>query len=441
MTNDLVHNITGDSAVKIAASIETQIRGEELPPGTLLPAVRRLAEHCGVSPATAASAYKALQDRGFVMTDGRRGTRVSFRPHATRRTDLHIPAGVVNLADGNPDIALLPKMDAALQRIDPSIHMYGRSPSDPDLLKLVKKEFAATGIREGDIGFVSGAIDGIERVLTAHLRPGDRVAVEDPSFGNIIDLVTSRGMSLVPVAMDDEGLVPKSLEAACKQKIGALIVTPRAQNPTGAAITEQRAKELRRVLAKYEEVVVIEDDHGALTSKVPLHPLHTKQPRWAHVRSFSKGLNPDLRLAALTGDCDTMTRVIDRMVLCERWVSHVLQRTAYALLSDKSVRKALQIAATTYCTRRTALQEALAKRGFATGGTSGYNVWVPLEEETAVVQGLLQRGYAVTPGERFRIQSPPAIRVTCATLEPSEATAFAAALADVFAPRRMTLTV
>ncbi|MGE3180442.1 MAG: aminotransferase class I/II-fold pyridoxal phosphate-dependent enzyme [Phycisphaerae bacterium] len=436
--NDLIHNIVGDTAVKIAASIENQVRAEKLQPNDRLPSVRALADHCGVSPATVAAAYKTLQDRGFVITDGRRGTRVSFRPHATRRADVQVPPQARNLADGNPDPALLPGMGDALLRIDPSIHLYGRAPQDANLLALVRRDFDADGVRRGDIGFVSGAVDGIERVLTAHLRPGDRVAVEDPSFGNIIDLVTSRGMSLVPVAVDGEGLLPDALEHACRQRIGALILTPRAQNPTGAALSATRARALRRVLARHEDVVVIEDDHGALTSDTPLEVLHTKQNRWAYVRSFSKGLNPDLRLAAITGDDDTMTRLLDRMVLCERWVSHILQRIAYALLSDSGVQKQLAQAATTYAKRRESLKAALAARGFEAMASSGYNVWVPLEEETPVVQGLLARGFAVSAGERFRIQSPSAIRVTCATLQPAEATAFAEALASVFSTKRRT---
>lgn len=51
----------------------------------------------------------------------------------------------------------------------------------------------------------SGALDGIERALTAHLRPGDRVAIEDPGWANLLDLLAALGLSAEPVRVDDDG--------------------------------------------------------------------------------------------------------------------------------------------------------------------------------------------------------------------------------------------
>src|SRR5262249_10548024 len=135
--------------------------------------------------------------------------------------------------------------------------------------------------------------------------------------------------------------LPGALRQACVEGAKAVVLTPRAQNPFGAALSKERAKELRAVLRRYPDVVVIEDDHANLITDVPLHGLHSEAHRWVYLRSFSKALNPDLRLAALTGDTETMTRVQDRQVVGERWVSHLLQRIAYALLSDGGVRRHL----------------------------------------------------------------------------------------------------
>jgi len=69
-------------------------------------------------------------------------------------------------------------------------------------------------------------------------------------------------------------------------------------------------------------------------------------------------------------------------------------------------------------------------------GASGLNVWVPVEEETAVVGALMQRGWVVAPGAPYRLTgSSPAIRVTSATLVEPEAERLAADLADVLTPR------
>ena len=64
------------------------------------------------------------------------------------------------------------------------------------------------------------------------------------------------------------------------------------------------------------------------------------------------------------------------------------------------------------------------------------NVWIPVAEESTTVQALLHAGWAVKAGERYRIASPPAIRVTIAALEPREAVRFAADLARIVTPQR-----
>jgi DNA-binding transcriptional MocR family regulator len=112
-----------------------------------------------------------------------------------------------------------------------------------------------------------------------------------------------------------------------------------------------------------------------------------------------------------------------------RWVSHLLQSLTLALWSDPSSGRLLARAAETYTQRRTALIETLATHGIRAHGQSGFNVWIPVREETAAVQALADRGWAVAAGERFRLHSPPAIRVTTSALLPAEAAHFAADLA------------
>ncbi|NUS14075.1 MAG: GntR family transcriptional regulator, partial [Streptomyces sp.] len=75
-----------------------------------------------------------------------------------------------------------------------------------------------------------------------------------------------------------------------------------------------------------------------------------------------------------------------------------------------------------------------AQRGIAAHGRSGLNVWVPVRDESAVVNGLRSRGWWVAAGARFRVASGPGVRITTADLEvadaPRLASDFAAALTD-----------
>jgi DNA-binding transcriptional MocR family regulator len=207
------------------------------------------------------------------------------------------------------------------------------------------------------------------------------------------------------------------------------VISLRAQNPIGAAIGEKRATELRRVLRQRPHALLIEIDDSAPVSGAPLVTLTTGRDHWAVVRSTSKWLGPDLRLAVTTGDAITIGRLQRRQAVNVRWVSHLLQDLALALWSDPSSGRLFARAAELYAERRRALIDALAVNEIEARGRSGFNVWIPVREETAAVQALADRGWAVAAGERFRILSPPAIRVTTSALLPAEAARFAADLA------------
>src|SRR6202035_4429699 len=125
--------------------------------------------------------------------------------------------------------------------------------------------------------------------------------------------------------------------------------------------------------------------------------------RWAVIRSLSKVLGPDLRVAPMAGDSLTISRVEGRQLLGPGWVSHLLQQTAAYLWASPATRKLLARAEVVYAQRRAALIEALARYGIPAYGRSGLGVWVPVAEEAAIAQLLLERGWAVSPGERYRV--------------------------------------
>ncbi|MFD9790168.1 aminotransferase class I/II-fold pyridoxal phosphate-dependent enzyme [Streptomyces sp. NPDC059070] len=418
------YRIAGRRAAEIAADVERAVGAGELEPGQLLPPMRELAADLGVNPNTVAAAYRLLRDRGVIETAGRRGSRVRPRPASTARDAqrIEVPTGVRNVADGNPDPALLPPLGGALAAAArdhaerPTL--YGREPVDPELARLARAAFDADGVPEGPVGVFSGSLDAIERVLAAHLRPGDAVAIEDPGWGALLDLVPALGLRPVPVALDDEGPLPEAVDAALAAGARALVVTCRAQNPTGAAVGPARARALRGVLAAHPGVLLIEDDHGHGMVDVPLSPLSPVTGHWAFVRSVAKAYGPDLRLALVTGDAVTLDRVRGRQRLGPGWVSRILQRTVVHLWTSQAL-DASRVARS-YGERRDTLVRALRRRGVEAHGRSGFSVWVPVPDETAAVARLLHAGWAVAPGARFRMASPPGIRLTVSTLAPDD---------------------
>jgi len=429
MASDLLRRIAGNRAGEISASVEAAIRSGQLAPGESLPSVRRLADHLRVSPTTAAAAYRDLQIRGLVTAAGRRGTRVSPRPPVRHLSPATVPPGTRGLLDGNPDPAFLPDLGAALARLRPGPRLYGEPANLRELLDLGARLFAADAIPADFLLVVGGALDGIERALVAHLRPGDRVAVEDPGYPPVFDLLLALGLMPVPLPVDDRGILPDELEAAARGPLAAVVLTPRAQNPTGAALDAQRARELRDALAGRPDLLVIEDDHGgAVAGAAAQTVVGPALDRWAVVRSFSKSLGPDLRLAVMAGDPVTISRVEGRQQLGVGWVSHVLQRLVVALWEDGHVQRLMADAAAAYTARRQALVDALAEHDLRASGRSGLNVWVPVPDEQAALRRLLDAGWAASAGERFRLRSEPAIRLSIGRLPVAEAPGVAAAL-------------
>jgi DNA-binding transcriptional MocR family regulator len=436
------YQLTGETAREIAASIETGIRQGHLNPGDGLPTVRAAAALLGVSPVTVSSAYRALKARGFISADGRRGTRITQAPALTLRHSAPLPEGVRDLSQGNPDPELLPSLESALDAVDPTPSLYGEYANLPELIEVARVNLDEDGIDSSSLAIVGGAADGMERVLEANLRPGDRVAIEDPSFTRVIDLMGAMGFSPQPIAMDQFGMLPGALSRALDTGADAVIITPRAQNPTGAALDADRSNELRAVLETRLDVLVIEDDHAGPVAgpsdDSAAHTLCTGRLRWSTVRSVSKFLGPDLRLAILAGDPVTVARVDGRQRIGTGWVSHILQQIVAHLWSDPKAPQLFARAKASYSSRRDDLVDELMKRAIPATGRSGLNVWIEVAEEAETVRALMQAGWAVAPGERYRIETQPALRVTSAALGEGEAAAFADDLAAILQPQMRT---
>lgn len=400
--------------------MEAAVRSGDITPGERLPAVRSLAARLRVSPATVAAAYGELRRRGLVTGSGRGGTRVRPAPPVSTRGYLSAPSGTRDLITGAPDPALLPLIPA---RPVGRARLYADSPVAPRLRHLAATQLAADGIDASNLAVTGGALDAIERILAAWLAPGDRVAVEDPGHAVTFDLLAAMGFTLVPVPVDEWGMRPDDLARELGRGLSAVILTPRAQAATGAAWDAQRAADLAGILHRDPRVRVIEDDHAGPVAGVPARTVSARLGTWAHIRSVSKSLGPDLRLAVVAGDEATIARVAGRQALGTGWVSYLTQETVADLWSDPAP---LDRAALAYAERGRALRDALAAHGITATGHSGLTSWIPVADEDRITSRLASAGWGVAPGHRFRIAAGPGVRVSHAALEPAEAARFAA---------------
>ena len=201
------------------------------------------------------------------------------------------------------------------------------------------------------------------------MRFGDRVVVEHPGFPPFLDLLDVLGAVAVPVALDEQGMIPEALAVTLRSRPVAVLVQPRAQNPTGASMTPTRAEALARVIRSDghgDELIVIEDDHSGMISTEGDVTLGTWLPaQVVHVRSFSKSHGPDLRIAALGGPRELIDRIVARRMLGPGWTSRMLQTILLDLLTDGASIDAVAEA------RRAVLLAAARPRRRAAGARSG----------------------------------------------------------------------
>lgn len=393
----------------IAGVIARLVNTGELAGGDRLPTVRELAGALGVSPATVSQAWQALARAGLIESRGRAGSFV--RPTAPSRLaprmrGMAAPDDPVrlDLSRGTPDPLLLPPLGPALSRV--SARAETGSYQDVPVIQGLATVLADSWPSPAEsIMVVDGALDAISRTLEQLVRFGDRVVVEHPGFPPFLDLLDMLGAEAVPVRLDEHGMVPAALAAALQSRPVAVLLQPRAQNPTGASMTASRAEELARVIRSARDVddlIVIEDDHSGLISTEGDVTLGTSLPdRVVHVRSFSKSHGPDLRIGAVSGPAHLVERIAARRMLGPGWTSRMLQRILLDLLTEGASIDAVAEARRQYYTRQRALGDALRARGVPVAHADGINLWMPvLSERSALVQ-LAAAGIRVAAGSPF----------------------------------------
>ena len=429
--------ISGGTAAEIAESVRTLVDRGELAPGDLLPPVRTLAAQLGIHRNTAVAAYRNLARTGVVVTQGRAGTRVAERPRGPQ--EGFAAAGPLrDLGTGNPDSRLIPDLTGALAAAAGRPVLYGEPLLDAGLEQWARDWIAPDCPADGaevHLTLTSGAVDAVERLLAQALLRDDAVALEDPCFLASIHLSRLGGYRAVPVPVDAEGMTVDGLRRALDQGVRAVVSTPRAQNPTGASLSAERAAQLREVLAEHPYVLVIQDDYYSYLSRRPFHSIiGPEHERWALIRSVSKFAGPDMCLAVTASDPGTAARLAMRLSPGTTWVSHLLQRLAHAVMTDGDALDLIERAGAHYAERNAAFAELLTAHGLPARAGDGLSLWVRVPAPARdIAERLMRRGWLARTGDEFRLEptGEPShhVRLTVHDLDEQETATLAADLA------------
>ncbi len=303
----------GPKYKKLAETIRSAVDNGDLSVGTKLPPVRELSFQLGITPGTVARAYSILTDEGVLQAEVGRGTYVAAKQKPVlddvwaRQLHMHEVENPDHISLFSPRIADMGQVAAirkALRQVaegpDLSFLSYPtRSAYQPVRQAVVNwlSELPLGGLSEQDVVLTHGGQSGLMVVMQALLKgPQPTILVEDLSYAGFRRAAELLRARVVGVAMDDQGILPDSLELAAR-KTGALVLctSPEVHNPTGLYTPLERRQEIVKV-ARRHGIQIIEDDCYRMGDpRAPSYRALAPELGW-HVSSISKSLTPSLRV-------------------------------------------------------------------------------------------------------------------------------------------------
>ncbi|ODG89938.1 MULTISPECIES: PLP-dependent aminotransferase family protein [Bacillaceae] len=324
------------STVPIYLQVSTQIAGSIqsglLLPNEKLPSLRILAEELSISVLTVRKAYKWLETNGYVTVMPGKGVFISKKVKKTSQVDpsnnwqqtlgINIVRSqyLINREQLKYDFSkavvyprLLPNKFLAdemqkLLREDASIlTTYGPVQGDSELRTEIIKhlyEFQKIRSKAENLIITSGVQQGIDLVAQALLKPGDSIIVESPCYGGALDIFINKGIHIIPVEMDEEGIRSDIIEDMCIKFTPKLIyVNPTFQNPTGISMSNGRRKELIELAQQYQFFILEDDSFSDIyfEKAFQYYPIkyYDQLDHVIYIKGFSKTLAPGVRIAAM----------------------------------------------------------------------------------------------------------------------------------------------
>ncbi|MFF7448427.1 MULTISPECIES: aminotransferase class I/II-fold pyridoxal phosphate-dependent enzyme [unclassified Streptomyces] len=292
----------------VADAVAAEIRSGALRPGDRLPPQRAFARQHGIAGSTAARVYRELGRRGLTVGEVGRGTFVRAVPaeSAVSAPALTEPAdgGRIDLELNYPVVpeqnALLADALAGLLRPDALGHALRPvgTVGFPTARESAVDTLARGGWRPdpAQVLFAGNGRQAISAVVSALVPPGGRLGVEELTYPVVKAIASGLGITLVPLAMDESGLVPQAVaEAHAAAPLHAVYVQPRLHNPLSLTMPAERVQQLADVLNRLGIVAVEDAIWAFLQDELP--PLAAYAPeRTVLVDSLSKRVAPGLTL-------------------------------------------------------------------------------------------------------------------------------------------------
>lgn len=331
---------------QLAEYLENGIGDGTFPPDKPLPSERYLAKELNINRSTVVAAYDELESNGFIQRSRGSGTTISkdiwgitkkripswnryieagsFLPNlaVTQRIRKEaVEHKLINLASGELSEDLFP-MDY-LREITSTRSFIGSLGYDHPQGNAILRDTITKHVRQfrkietspSSILITSGAQQALHLVVQCLLKPGDAVALEDPSYNYNLPIFKSAGIKPYFLSVDKNGINPEELLSLHKKhRIRMIFLNPAYQNPTGSLLNESQRKAILEISSEHG-IPVVEDDPYSLTSftgeQVPTLKSMDVHGNVLYISSLSKIVASGLRIGWIIGPKPVIERLSD----------------------------------------------------------------------------------------------------------------------------------
>lgn len=414
--------------LSLAEQIARAIHDGRLESGARLPTHRRLADDLRLSVQTVSRAYEELIRRGLISGEIGRGSFVQTRRREPDPPYLPERLGeVIDLSILKPvcEPMHLDRMKRALGWLAENLPASSALSFRPNVVfprhRAVAVEWlkaCGLSISPQNISLTNGATAGMTVALMSVAPPGSTVATEAIGHHTLIPLGTYLGFNLVGLAIDDQGMIPEALDAACRESpIRAVFLQPSVINPTATLMSAERREAIAAVARKHDLAIIENDVLGPLVENRPRPVAAFAPERTLYVTSFTKIVVPGLRIGYLAAPDRYVAAVANRHLVSNWMATPIMAEIATKWVADGTAMELVEWQRAALKRRHAIAAEVFANVPYR-AHRDGLHVWLPLSgersEECFVAQARLQ-GVAIAPGASFKISQDewrPAVRIS-----------------------------
>ncbi|MBN2364750.1 MAG: PLP-dependent aminotransferase family protein [Calditrichaeota bacterium] len=447
-------NIDRKSTVPVYQQILNQmielIENESLKTGDQLPPTRKLADRLGLDRTTVTRAYLELNALGYVESRPGSYTRVrkripvirheyeteeplinwsscsnamsnklfeyflNFRPESVK----DLKQGVINLSPLDLDYRLFPVnefrrcLNQVMVNIGSELLRYGDYQGYAPLREDIAGRLRIHGIRSSadEILITNGAQQALELILKLLGKPREKVAIEAPTYANVIPLIRHHNLDLMEIPMKEQGMDLDYLADEFRKKVPLFVYTiPNFQNPTGITSSQEHRENLLAICEKYR-LPLVEDgfeEEMKYYGKVVL-PVKSMDRHQIvlYLGTFSKVLFPGIRIGWIAAEKECIQRLTAIKRFTDLTGSNLVQAALSAFLRngyyDLHLKKMHRVFRKRMTIALQALEGSMPSGATWTRPDGGYTIWVSLprsyQDEQKFKQLLIKKGVLASPG-------------------------------------------